>query len=108
MINAPSKLFVLIPELVNQRNGIEKIRGGGYDVETKRKRIKKDRFFFSIIEKKCSWHGIYVVLSESRLYSTVVVMYSNCKQYQIIYYRVALNKTLNFSFWTFNKEIVLL
>ena len=107
MINTPSKLFVLIPELVNQRNGIEKIRGGGYDVETKKKN-KKDRFFFSIIEKKCSWHGIYVVLSESRLYSTVVVMYSNCKQYQIIYYRVALNKTLNFSFWTFNKEIVLL
>ena len=49
MINTPSKLFVLIPELVNQRNGIEKIRGGGYDVETKKN--KKDRFFFSIIEK---------------------------------------------------------
>ena len=50
MINTPSKLFVLIPELVNQRNGIEKIRGGEDDVETKKKN-KKDRFFFSIIEK---------------------------------------------------------
>ena len=108
MINTPSKLFVLIPELVNQRNGIEKIRGGEDDVETKRKRIKRIDFSSASLRKmQLAWH-IYIVLSESRLYSTVVVMYSNCKQYQIIYYRVALNKTLNFSFWTFNKEIVLL
>ena len=51
MINAPSKLFVLIPELVNQRNGIEKIRGGGYDVETKRKRIKRIDFSSASLRK---------------------------------------------------------
>ena len=51
MINTPSKLFVLIPELVNQRNGIEKIRGGGYDVETKRKRIKRIDFSSASLRK---------------------------------------------------------
>ena len=57
MINTPSKLFVLIPELVNQRNGIEKIRGGEDDVETKRKRIKRIDFSSASLRKmQLAWH----------------------------------------------------
>ena len=58
MINTPSKLFVLIPELVNQRNGIEKIRGGEDDVETKRKRIKRIDFSSASLRKmQLAWHS---------------------------------------------------
>ena len=56
MINTPSKLFVLIPELVNQRNGIEKIRGGEDDVETKR--IKRIDFSSASLRKmQLAWHS---------------------------------------------------
>ena len=51
MINTPSKLFVLIPELVNQRNGIEKIRGGGCRNE-KIKKIKRRKDFSSASFRK--------------------------------------------------------
>ena len=56
MINTPSKLFVLIPELVNQRNGIEKIRGGE-DMMSKRKRIKRIDFSSASLRKmQLAWH----------------------------------------------------